>query len=104
MARKVDITEKLSFNEAPCLVIKGKELNLHDDAATVLKAVDIMSEGSGAKQVADVYELIFDETAKKELGDMKLNFKDFSCVVKEAAGLVLGGDDETGEEQTHTTA
>lgn len=104
MARKVDITEKLSFDESPCLVIKGKELKLHDDAATVLKAVGIMSDGAGAKQIVDVYDLIFDESAKKEMDAMKLNFKDFSCVVKEAAGLVLGGDDETGEEQTHTTA
>ena len=37
MARKVDITEKLSFEGNPSLVIKGKVLEVNADAPTMLK-------------------------------------------------------------------
>ena len=43
MAKRVDITEKLSFDENPCLVIKGKELEVNTDAPTMLKVMGIMS-------------------------------------------------------------
>lgn len=104
MAKKVDITEKLSYNEPPCLVIRGKELKVNDDAATVLKTMGLLSEGTGAKQIVEMYELFFDEETRTEIEAMKLNFKDFRIVVEAAIGLIVGDDEEAaGEEVTHTT-
>ena len=39
MARKVDITDKLTFDGNPFLVIKGKELEVNADAPTMLKVM-----------------------------------------------------------------
>ena len=39
MGKVVDITEKLTFDENPKLLIKGKELEVKADAPTVLKAM-----------------------------------------------------------------
>ena len=39
MARKVDITDKLSFEGNPSLVIKGKALEVNADAPTMLKVM-----------------------------------------------------------------
>lgn len=43
MARKVDITDKLSFEENPSLVIKGEVLEVNADALTMLKVMGLMS-------------------------------------------------------------
>ena len=39
MARKIDITDKLTFDGNPVLVIKGKELEVNADAPTMLKVM-----------------------------------------------------------------
>ena len=43
MARKVDITDKLCFEENPSLVIKGEVLEVNADAPTMLKVMGLMS-------------------------------------------------------------
>lgn len=105
MAKVVDITEKLSFEENPRLVIKGKELEVNADAATVLKIMGTLSAGNTTpKQVVDMYNLIFPEETKQEIEKLKLSFKDFQSVVENAINLITGADEEeVGEDQTHTT-
>ena len=101
MAKKIDITEKLSFEENPRLVVKGKELEVNADAATVLEIMEILGEGEGTpKQVAEMYDQIFSDDAKKEIKAMKLSFKDFQTLV-EAAITLITDDGEAGEIQTH---
>lgn len=105
MAKKVDITEKLSFEENPVLVIKGKKLEVNADAATVLRIMGILGEGNATpKQVAEMFDLIFTKEAKKEIEKLKLKFKDFQIVVENAINLITGNDeDDLGEDQTHAT-
>lgn len=104
MAKKVDITEKLSFDGNPSLVIKGKELEVHADAATALKVMDALSSNPGPKQVIDMYKLLFPDESRKAIDKMHLNFLDFKTVVKGAITLITGEDaEETGEAATHTT-
>ena len=86
MSRRVDITEKLSFNENPCLVIRGRELEVNTDAPTMLKVMGIMSnDDPGAEEIIGAYEL-------------KLSFNDLIIVVQEAFNLVLGEDSKPGEQ------
>lgn len=100
MARKVDITEKLSFEGNPCLVIKGKEIEVNADAPTMLKVMGLMSnEDPGAQEILDAYDMMFPEEAKKKLEKMKLGFKDLIIVVQEAVQLIAGMEDNSQGEQ-----
>lgn len=76
MAKRRDITEKLSFDENPCLTIKGKDIEVNADAPTVLKAMGIFtSEDTGADDITTIYDLIFPEESKKEIGSVKTVFQ-----------------------------
>lgn len=94
--KKVDITEKLSFEENPVLIVKGKELEVNTDAATVLKIMGIVGDGTSMspKKIADAYELIFTDEAKKEIDSMKISFDDFIVIVKQAITLISGNSEE----------
>lgn len=96
MSKVLDITDKLSFDENPKLVIKGKELEVNADASTILKIMGITGDGTNvtAKDVCDMYELLFNEDARKEIDELKIPFKGFQTLVMEAVNLVTGGDDQ----------
>lgn len=71
MARKVDITDKLSFEENPSLVIKGKVLEVNADAPTMLKVMGLMSaDDPGAREILEAYGMMFPERSKKEMEKM----------------------------------
>ena len=100
MARKVDITEKLSFEGNPSLVIKGKAIEVNADAPTILKVMNLMSnDDPGAQDIMDVYDMIFSGKSKTELEKLKLDFKDLIIVVQEAVQLISGVEEPAGGEQ-----
>lgn len=106
MAKVIDITEKLSFEENPKLVIRGKELEVNADAATVLQIMGMLGEDTETtpKQVMDMYNLIFPRASREAIEALKLGFADFQVVVESALNLITGTDgDAAGEAQTHTT-
>ena len=91
MGKVVDITEKLTFDENPKLLIKGKELEVKADAPTVLKAMSLMdSDSQNVKEVIKAYELIFPEESRREIDNMKLSFRDLMVVIQEAIKLIIG--------------
>lgn len=91
MGKVVDITEKLTFDENPKLLIKGKELEVKADAPTVLKVMGLMdSDAPGAKEIMKAYELILPEKSRKEIDSMKLSFGDLIVVIQEAIQLIIG--------------
>lgn len=97
MGKVVDITEKLTFDENPKLLIKGKELEVKADAPTVLKAMSLMdSDSQNVKEVIKAYELIFPEESRREIDNMKLSFRDLMVVIQEAIKLIIG-DTSGGE-------
>lgn len=103
MARKMDITEKLSFDGNPALIIKGMDLEVNADAATVLKVMNALRDEPGPKQVVDMYNEIFPDASREIIDGMKLNFADFRAVVENAIILITGaGEDSAGEAVTHT--
>ena len=72
MAKRRDITNKLSFDGNPCLVIKGKDIEVNADAPTVLKVMGIFtSEDTNADDIVAIYDLIFPEKSKKKLEEKK---------------------------------
>ena len=98
MAKTRDITDKLSFDKNPCLVVKGKELEVNADAPTMLKIMGLMNHdgGAGMEHVAEAYELVFPEKSRNEIEEMKPNVNDWTIMVEEAMKLIIG-DDEPGE-------
>lgn len=100
MARKIDITDKLSFEENPSLIIKGKNIEVNADAPTMLKVMGLMSsDDPGAQEILEAYNMVFPEKSKKEIEKMKLGFKDLIIVVQEAVQLISGVEESAGGEQ-----
>lgn len=98
MARVVDITEKLNFEEKPSLVIKEKKIEINDDAATVLKLLGKAGEAdSNPAVIGEMAEMLFTETGKKNLDSLHLNMKDYGTVIEHAMSLILGEDEEQGK-------
>ena len=95
MARKVDITDKLSFEGNPSLVIKGKAIDVN-----ALKVMGLMSANDpGAQEILEAYDMMFPEKSKKEIERMKLGFNDLIIVVQEAVQLISGMEEPAGGEQ-----
>lgn len=103
MAKKVDITEKLSFDGNPVLVVKGHDLEVNADAATVLKVMGVLGEESTPKQVLDMYNLIFPDKTRKKIENLKLSFNDLQILVSSALNLITGEADDAGETQIPAT-
>lgn len=98
MAKTIDITDKLAFDENPKLVVKGKELEVNADATTVLKIMGILGDGENVQpnDVVKMYELIFSDADRKKIDKMKLQFSDFQTLVFSAISLITG-EEESGE-------
>lgn len=98
MAKVIDITEKLTFEGNPSLMIKGKKLEVNSDAPTMLKVMGLMgAKDPGVGEILETYEMMFPEKSKKEIEKLGLNFNDLIIVVQEALGLITGEDMSQGE-------
>lgn len=91
--KRLDITEKLSFEERPKIVIRDKEIELDNSAATVLKVMGLMGDDAGAEEILQAYELLFDKQARKVVDALHLTFGDFAKVIRAAVSLVAGTED-----------
>lgn len=97
--RKVDITEKLNFEENPRIVIKGTEYEVNADAPTVLKIMGTLGEGENVspKDIVNMYEMMFPKKERDKIEKLKLQFNDFETVVYSAITLITGENDTQGE-------
>lgn len=102
MSKIIDITDKLSFDENPTLVIKKEKIEVNSDAPTMLKIMALMGDGEpDVQEILKAYEYIFPAESRKKLDKLKLNISDLMTVIQEAVGLVIG-DVSTGGAQPHT--
>ena len=84
MARVIDITDKLNFEERPKLKVKGKEYEVNDSAVTMLKIMPKLKGNVTPDVVNELFEFLFAEKDRAEIEKLSLNFKDFSTLVMEA--------------------
>ena len=96
---KVDITDKLNFDEKPLIQIKDTVIAVNNSAVNVLKIADLLSKKDNA--IAEISDLLFEPAEKEKLVALKLDFADYMKVIFSAIELV-GGETE-GEAQTRTT-
>ena len=97
MAKRVDITEKLSFEEKPVLVIRDTQIKVNNEAVVFLKAVPLL-ENFKSENIEKTYNLLFDKSERDKIDALKLGFIDWITVITEAITLVAG--DEVGEALT----
>lgn len=98
MGKIVDITDKLSFDDNPKLVIRGEEIEVNTDAPTVLKVMGLVGKDNpGVKEIIDAIDLLLTEESRKKIEEMKLSFGDLLVIVQEAMSLIMG-DTARGEQ------
>lgn len=100
MAKKVNITDKLSFDENPVIVINGEEMEVNSDAETMLRLMGAFGSMSEIQAVNEAMELLFKPEdvekimAIKKNGN-KLSAKSLMVIIQESMNLVMG--DSEGE-------
>lgn len=99
MSKTIDITDKLSFEGNPKLIVRDIEIEVNTDAPTVLKFMKLIDEvNSEVSTVLKVYELLFSEESREKIDALKLGFSDLMVVVKSAMSFINGNGDQAGEE------
>lgn len=105
MARTVDITDKLNFEEKPELVIKGEKIKVNNDARSMLELLGVINGGEASE--TEILEkgipALFDKKEQEKLYDLNLSIKDFTTVISAAMELATNTGDDAGEEVSHTT-
>lgn len=101
MAKIVDITDKLSFDENPKLTINGRQYEVNADAETVLKVMNAVGSGDDTK-VVGALSLMFKPKDLEAITRIKRNGKKLSgkalmTILQTTMGLVMG-EDEPGEQ------
>ena len=93
MAKVVDITDKLTFDGNPCLMINGEKLEVNEDAPTMMKEINVTR--TSEENMNELYELVFPEKSRKVIDSLKLLVPDWMTVIQEAIKLITG--DITGQ-------
>lgn len=102
MARVINITDKLEFENNPIMEIGTLEVEVHADAETMLKLMGTFAEKSELEAVGEAMNLIFDEEDVRAICNLKRNGRKLSAqslmvIVQEAMKLVMG-EAEPGEQ------
>ena len=97
MAKVVDITDKLSFEENPKLKIKGMVVTVNADAETMLRIMGSFGNKTELQASLEAYELMFSEKDRKRIASLKLPAKSLMTIIQETMALVMG-ESEPGEQ------
>lgn len=102
MAKVINITDKLEFENNPIMEIGTLEVEVHADAETMLKLMGTFAEKSELEAVGEAMDLIFDEEDVRAICNLKRNGRKLSAkslmvIIQEAMKLVMG-EAEPGEQ------
>lgn len=95
--KRVDITDKLSFDENPCIVIHGKEIAVNADAKTVLEIMGAFQNKNDSEAALEAYRKLFSEKDRKTIEGLNIPWKDLEIIIDTAINLVTGNEESTGE-------
>ena len=96
--KRLDITEKLSFDKKPVLVIKDKEIEVDNSAVTVLKIMALMGDDPTPQDITEAYSLLFDAKGRKVIEGLKLDFNGLVTVIRSAISLITEQEEPAGEQ------
>lgn len=102
MAKRIDITDKLEFEENPVMQVGTLEVEVKADAETMLRLMGVFANNSELQAVSEALNLIFspedvEKICELKKGGRKLSAKSLMTIVQEAMSLVMG-EDEEGEQ------
>ena len=95
MAKKIDISDKLNFDENPVIVVEGVELEVNSDAETMLRIMGAFEDKDEIKAINKAVTLLFGDEGREKLYSIrregrKLSLGDFSTIVSNAVDAVMG--------------
>ena len=96
MAKRVDISEKLQFDEDPVLVINGEEIKVNSGAETALKLMGILSGSRTMVNVVNALEIMFGEENMQKICSMtdasgkKLKVESLMTIMEQGISLIMG--------------
>ena len=98
MAKVIDITDKLNFEESPAIIIKGQTYKVDDSAETMLKLMGTLSKGEDLNTIKEALGLLFSEKdlaaiCKYKKDGKKISAKSLMLIVNTAIELVTGEDE-----------
>ena len=99
MAKVINITEQLNFEDKPKLKIKNITIEVDDSATNALKLMEIMSNVGENPTINDLnamYCSMFSESDRAKIDKLSLNINDFSVLINAAMSLITG-EQEAGE-------
>ena len=94
MAKVVDITEKLNFDENPIMQIGTLEVEVNADAETMLRLMGVFGNKEALNLIFKPEDV--EKICNIKKGKKKLSAKSLMVIVEEAMNLVMG-EDEAGE-------
>lgn len=94
MAKVVDITEKLSFDENPKLKIRDVEVEVNADAETMLRIMGEFSNKNEMQASLGAFELMFSEKEREKILKQKPTAKDLMEIIQCAMSMIMGEENE----------
>ncbi len=102
MARILDITDALHFEECPEMKITNElTVTVNNEAAVILEILPLIEDGRSGAGLVTACNKLFSPEDYEKIMNLKLNFGDFMTLIKSAISLVTG--DNEGEAQTRAT-
>lgn len=100
MTKRINITDKLCFEENPVMEIETLDVEVKADAETMLRLMGVFAEKTELEAVGEALNLIFppqdvEAICNLERNGKKLSAKSLMTIVQAAMSLVIG--DEQGE-------
>ena len=100
MTKRINITDKLCFEENPVLEIGTLDVEVKADAETMLRLMEVFSEKTELEAVGEALNLVFspqdvEAICNLERNGKKLSAKSLMTIIQAAMSLVMG--DEQGE-------
>ncbi len=90
MAKIIDITDKLNFEQKPQMKIKATVITVNDEAVAMLKIMPKMNENITPETIAEICDVLFDKPEIEKIQSLKLNFSGFIKLIEAAIELVAG--------------
>lgn len=102
MSKKINITDKLSFDTNPVIKIKEQEIEIQSGAENMLKIMGLFGSGNDRTEVQASIEaanLLFAEADKEKIRKLNLQMKDYMLVIEEAMNAAMETNGEELGEQ-----
>lgn len=103
MAKILDITDSLHFEEKPIIRVRGETLTVNDEAVVILEAISLFDDDATPADLIKGCKMLFDDEEYEKIKALKLNLDDFKTFLQSAIRLVTGGAENEGEAATRAT-